>query len=77
MIFIDLSFANNYDLSSQIGFVITLTDKNNKANILHWLFIKCKRVTRSVLASELYGIAYGFDTGAVIKVTIEKILQLE
>ena len=35
MIFMDLSFANNYDLLSQIGFVITLTDKDNKANILY------------------------------------------
>jgi len=35
MIFTDSSFANNHDLLSQIGFVITLTDKNNKANILH------------------------------------------
>ena len=29
------------------------------------------------MASELYGIAYGFDTGAVIKITIKKILQLK
>ena len=77
MIFTDSSFTNNYDLSSQIGFVITLVDKDNKANILHWSSIKCKRVTRSVLASELYGMAHGFDTGAAIKATIEKILQLE
>jgi len=77
MIFMDSSFANNHDLSSQIGFVITLADKDNRANILHWLSIKCKRVTRSVLASKLYGMAHGFDTGAAIKATIEKILQLE
>ena len=29
------------------------------------------------LASELYGMAHGFDTGAAIKATIEKILQLK
>ena len=54
-----------------------LIDKDNNANILHWLFIKCKRVTQSVLASKLYKMAHGFDTGAVIKVIIKKILQLE
>ena len=73
----DSSFANNHDLSSQIGFVIVLADKDDKANILHWSSIKCKRVTRSVLASELYGMAHGFDTAAAIKTTIERILQLE
>ena len=35
MIFTDSSFANNYDLLSQIGFVIALIDKNNKANIIY------------------------------------------
>ena len=43
-------------------------------NIVHWSSVKCKRVTRSVLASELYTIAYGFDIGAAIKATVE--LQL-
>ena len=77
IVFTDSSFANNYDFSSQIGFVITLADKNNNANIIHWSSIKCKRVTRSVLASELYGMAHGFDIGATIKSTIEKILQID
>ena len=30
-----------------------------------------------MLASELYGLAYGFDIGATIKSTIQNILQLE
>ena len=50
----DALFANNYDLSSQIGFGITLVNSENKANIIHWLSIMCKRITRSILASELY-----------------------
>ena len=37
VIFTDASFANYHNLSSQIGFVITLVDSSNKANILHWL----------------------------------------
>jgi hypothetical protein len=31
---------------------------------------------QSVLASELYGIAHGFDISAAIKSTIDKILQV-
>jgi hypothetical protein len=77
VVFTDSSFANNHDFSSQIGFVIALVDNENKANIIHWSSIKCKRVTRSVLASELYGMAHGFDVGATIKSTVEKILQID
>src|SRR6266536_1589456 len=77
IVFTDSSFANNRDYTSQIGFVITLADKHNKANILHWSLIKCKRVTRSVLALELYRIAHGFDVGATIKSTIKKILRID
>jgi hypothetical protein len=51
--------------------------KHNNANILHWSSTKCKRITWSVLASELYGIAHGFDTGVSIKHTIELILQID
>jgi hypothetical protein len=39
--------------------------------------MKCKHITWSVLASELYGMAHGFDTGASIKHTIELILQID
>ena len=76
IVFTDASFANNPNLSSQIGYVLCLADASNKANIIHWSSVKCKRVTRSVLASELYAMAHGFDTGAVIKSTVEKILKI-
>jgi hypothetical protein len=74
--FTDASFANNKDLSSQIGYVIILTDATKRANIVHWSSTKCKRVTRSVLASELYGMAHGFDIAVAIKSTVDKILQI-
>jgi len=77
LVFTDSSFANNPDYSSQIGYVIVLADNKDQANILHWSSVKCKRITRSVLASELYGMAHGFDTGIAIKTTVEKILGLE
>ena len=74
LVFTDASFANNKDLSSQIGYVIILTDAIKRANIVHWSSVKCKRVTRSVLASELYSMAHGFDIGVAIKATVDRIL---
>ena len=71
--FIDSLFTNNKDLLSQIGFIIVLADLINKANIIYWSLIKCKRVTRSVLALELYAMAYRFNIKAVLKSIIEKL----
>jgi hypothetical protein len=76
LVFTDASFANNKDLSSQIGMVLVLADSKNNANIIHWCSIKCKRVTRSVLASELYGMAHGFDMAASAKSTLDLILNI-
>ena len=73
--FTDSSFANNKDLSSQIGYVIALADAQNNANIIHWQSIKCRRVTRSVLASELYALSLGFDVAATIKSTLDQIFS--
>lgn len=76
LVFTDASFANNNDLSSQIGYVIALADATSKANIIHWSSIKCKRVTRSVLASELYAMTHGFDIAAALKSTLDQALRI-
>lgn len=69
-VFVDGAFTNNKDLSSQIGYIIYLANEKNissdypafkiRGNIIHWSPTKCKRITRSVLASEIYGMARGF-----------------
>ena len=74
VVFTDSSFANNHDLSSQIGYVVTMVDGNGNANVIHWSSVKCRRITRSVLASELFALALGFDAGAVIKSATDKFL---
>ena len=53
-----------------------MADESNKVNIIHCSSLKCKRVTRSVLASELYAVTHGFDIATVLKSTIEQILQI-
>ena len=88
MVFVDGSFANNRDLSSQLGFLLTLVNEvvngdNNgekekftaRGNILHWSSTKCKRVTRSTLASEVYGMMGGFDYGVTITSTLKQITE--
>lgn len=50
-------------------------DKYSNANIIHWISIKCKKITRSVLAFELYILVLGFDIGVVIKSTINTIFK--
>jgi hypothetical protein len=83
MVFVDGSFANNKDLSSQLGFILMLvnehTDVDNtfsiRGNVIHYSSTKCKRVTRSVLASEIYGMVNSFDIGIAIATTLRMITE--
>lgn len=74
VIFLDILFANNYNLLSQIGSMITLVDSNNKANIIHWLSIKYKKITKGILTFELYPMIYGLNIGIMLKSTIKSVL---
>ena len=78
--FVDGSFANNKDLSSQIGFEIFLTNETitddsfiMDDNLMHWSSTKCKRVLRSVLASEVYAMVHDVDMGIAIGSTVNMI----
>ncbi|EED17231.1 hypothetical protein TSTA_022850 [Talaromyces stipitatus ATCC 10500] len=63
MIFTDSSFANNWDLTSQIGFLIAIASS------------KCKWITHSILASEIYGLTTGFDQGFTLASTVNMITK--
>lgn len=73
MVFADASFASNEDGTSQLGFIITMTDKDGLSNILHYSSIKSRRVTRSVLAAELYAMSHAFDIASTLKLTLSEI----
>lgn len=82
MVFTDGSFANNEDMSSQIGFLMTLVNETRErdqfrvtGSIVHYTSVKCKRVTRSVLASEVYGMMTGFDIAIAASDTIRKVTK--
>jgi hypothetical protein len=77
-VFVDGSFANNKDLSSQIGHEIILANEaagdeefEIKGNLIHYSSTKSKRVIRSVLASEIYGMIGGVDMAIAINTTIK------
>jgi hypothetical protein len=66
-----------------MGFVIVLSNKVTssdinfriRGNIVHWSLVKCKRITRSVLASEIYAMAHGVDIAVAIGGTIDMIME--
>jgi hypothetical protein len=74
--FLSLTLAQNYSsYISQINYVICLIDANNRINILHWFFTKCKGVIRFVLASKLFAMIHEFDVETVLRFIIEFILN--
>ena len=74
LIFTNFLFVNNKDFLLQIGYILVLVDLLNKVNIVYWSLVKCKRITKSVLAFKLYAIAHHFNISTVIKAIVE--LQL-
>jgi hypothetical protein len=83
IVFVDGSFANNKDLSLQLGFVLMLVNKHTDVdntfticgNVIHYSSTKCKRVTRSVLASEIYSMVNSFDISIAIATTLRIITE--
>ncbi|KAF1935267.1 hypothetical protein EJ02DRAFT_507147 [Clathrospora elynae] len=84
VVFTDGSFANNQDLSSQLGYLIVLANEsthgkpdtfNIRGNVIHWSSTKCKRVTQSVLASETYGMVRGVNIAIAILTTLKMITE--
>lgn len=74
-VFVDAGFAANPDSSSQMGFLVTLMDKNNNVNIVHYGSLKSKRITRSVLAAELFAMVHGFDIASTIRLTLNSMMD--
>ena len=74
-IFTDAGFATNQDLSSQLGFLVTLMDKKGRTNVIHYASVKSRRISRSVLSSELYAMVVGFDVGSTMNATLRDIFS--
>jgi hypothetical protein len=79
-VFVDGSFANNKNLSSQIRYIIILANEMVgldefiiKGNLIYWSSTKSKRITRNILASEIYSIITGVDITYAISSTLKLI----
>lgn len=57
----DASFANNSDLSSQLGFIVFIGDDTDNVITLIFRSYKARRICRSAMASELISFSNIFD----------------
>lgn len=76
VVYTDAAFANNKDLKSQLGYLILLTGKYNRCNILQYSSYKSRRVARSVLGSEVYAFEDEFDFAFSLNHDLEKVTGL-
>lgn len=76
-VYTDASFAGNDDLSSQLGFITLLCDKDDNTHILEYSSRKSKRVVRSILGGEVYAFADGFDRAFMIRHDLQMIYNME
>lgn len=73
--FSDAGFASNIeDYRSQMGYIVAMVDGKNNANIVAFASKKGRRVTRSVLASELFALVEGYDVAQSLASQIGEVL---
>jgi hypothetical protein len=75
-VYCDAVFANNEDMSSQMGFIVFVTDQISRCAPMTYQSGKCKRITRSVLAAEAIDFAEGFDEGFALKNDLREALGI-
>jgi hypothetical protein len=79
-VFVNKLFTNNKDFSSQLGYKIIITNKFTRendfiihSNFIHWSLTKSKRITQSILASEIYKIVSRVNIVIAIRITLKMI----
>lgn len=75
--FSDASFANNYDLSTQLGHIMFLADKTGKSVPIHFKSYKSRRVVRSAMAGEVIAFSDLFDVAAALSSELKLLLDRE
>jgi len=64
--FADASFANNYDLSTQLGHIVFLCDSAGNAAPIAFKSYKSRRVVRSAMAGEVIAFSDMFDVAVTL-----------
>lgn len=67
LVFSDGSFSVNNDESLQLGYMLLIADGNNAGNIIAFSSTNSRRVGRSVLGAEPFGMEDAFDATIVIQ----------
>ena len=73
----DGAFANNADLTSQLGRIVLLCDRHDQAAIIAYKSYKSHRVTRSVLGAEVIAFSDLFDDAYAIRTQLKDALRQE
>lgn len=70
----EASFSNAKGLKSQLGYVLVLVDSRSRGNIVHYGSNQCKRIARSVMASEIHALVLGFYMAYAVRGLAAEIL---
>ena len=73
-VFSDASYGNLKDGESQIGYLVFLCDRTDRAVLVSWGSKKAKRVARSTLTAETFAAVEGLDSAIVVKQVMEEVL---
>lgn len=66
-------FSRNNDSSSQVGYMIFLTEKYDNANLIDYASDKSRRLIMSVLVSETFALADASDSAIIIQHNLKHI----
>lgn len=75
-VYSDFSRTENSDLTSQIGYIVLLCNKNDDCLILHYTSNNLKLVVLSGLYTELVFCSASFDYGTTLPLELENIFNL-
>ena len=67
------SLASNEDNSSQLGYVIMLTDRNDNVDVLSYFSKNSKRILRSIIAEEVFAFSAALDQAYVLRHDIQRL----
>lgn len=68
-------FGANNDSSFQVGYLIILADKYNKANLIDYASIKSRRFVRYVLGAESFALANASDAAELLQHDLKNMLN--